>query len=221
MEQFKTFEKDQLDTIQILDQTTTDTISVWNTTDNNKSVETQQLCQAANPDMDERTTVQSLMANLLPSLKMKVISKDPQTRSVFANSKKAEDLRASINFDKQHWPSIYPVSHNSELNILRLLAHIQNEAQHSKLKSVLLQPFDNSKPTIATTTLHHTVPTIEHHSCASKPFPLRGEKGQELKKLLDELQLSGHIRRSDSHYAAPAILVEKKDKKYRLAVDYR
>ncbi|CAF4479625.1 unnamed protein product, partial [Didymodactylos carnosus] len=115
-------------------------------------------------------------------------------------------------------------SDNSELNILRLLAHIQHETQHSQLQSVLLQspkPFDNSKSTIATTTLYHTIPTIEHHPFASKPFPLYGEKRQELKKLLDELQLSGHIRRSDSHYAAPAILVEKKDEKYRLVVDYR
>ncbi|CAF1328158.1 unnamed protein product [Didymodactylos carnosus] len=61
-----------------------------------------QLCQDANPDMDERTKVQYLMANLLASLKMKVISKDPQTTDQFLQiARKAEDLQALVNQDER------------------------------------------------------------------------------------------------------------------------
>ncbi|CAF4666336.1 unnamed protein product, partial [Didymodactylos carnosus] len=61
-----------------------------------------QLCQDANPDMDERTKVQYLMANLLPSLKMKVISKDPHTTDRFLQiARKAEDLQALVNQDER------------------------------------------------------------------------------------------------------------------------
>ncbi|CAF1393154.1 unnamed protein product [Didymodactylos carnosus] len=60
------------------------------------------LCQDANPDMGERTKVQYLMANLLPSLKMKVISKDPQTIDQFLQiARKAEDLQALVNQDER------------------------------------------------------------------------------------------------------------------------
>ncbi|CAF1634296.1 unnamed protein product, partial [Didymodactylos carnosus] len=60
------------------------------------------LCQVANADMDERTKVQYLMANLLPSLKMKVISKDPQTTDQFLQiARKVEDLQALVNQDER------------------------------------------------------------------------------------------------------------------------
>ncbi|CAF0867933.1 unnamed protein product [Didymodactylos carnosus] len=62
----------------------------------------QAINQIANADMDERTKVQYLMANLLPSLKMKVISKDPQTTDQFLQiARKVEDLQALVNQDER------------------------------------------------------------------------------------------------------------------------
>ncbi|CAF1556066.1 unnamed protein product, partial [Didymodactylos carnosus] len=180
------------------------------------------------PSFNLKRQVPLLMCNSILAVERHTTSVPLYNPSHYAQYLSKGIILGTIRFPPDHNISLQvdniPVSDNCELNILRLLAHIQDETQHSKVKSVLLQrrkPFDNSKSTIATTTLYHTIPTTGHHPFASKPFPLYGEKRQELKKLLDELQLYGHIRRSDSHYAAPAILVEKKDKKYRLVVDYR
>jgi hypothetical protein len=43
----------------------------------------------------------------------------------------------------------------------------------------------------------------------------------ELKKQLSELEQKGYVRPSSSSWVAPALFVEKKDKRQRLCIDYR
>lgn len=42
-----------------------------------------------------------------------------------------------------------------------------------------------------------------------------------MREILDDLLAKGIIRASDSEYALPVVLVPKKNKEYRMCIDYR
>uniref|UniRef100_A0A0A9YZ15 RNA-directed DNA polymerase n=1 Tax=Lygus hesperus TaxID=30085 RepID=A0A0A9YZ15_LYGHE len=54
-----------------------------------------------------------------------------------------------------------------------------------------------------------------------KPYPMSNVQKQYLREHLAELEAAGLIRRSQSPFASPILLVPKKNQKMRLAVDYR
>ncbi|CAF4448439.1 unnamed protein product, partial [Rotaria magnacalcarata] len=80
--------------------------------------------------------------------------------------------------------------------------------------------FDATKHNIARTRIHHVINTIPHSPPASRPYP-QPDTEEAMYKLIQEFLKAGLITASHSPYAAPAILVKKKDKSFRLVVDYK
>ncbi|CAF1169558.1 unnamed protein product [Didymodactylos carnosus] len=110
------------------------------------------------------------------------------------------------------------------INIDNLLNHLNDDSQNDKLNEFFLRyekSFDTSKPTVANTSISHAINTIDHPPPCSKPYPLSHNKKEALYNIISSLIDSGHLRESHSPYSAPAILIDKKDKSYRLVVDYK
>ncbi|CAF4343755.1 unnamed protein product [Didymodactylos carnosus] len=112
-----------------------------------------------------------------------------------------------------------------EEKIDHLIKHIHEKNQHSILKTALLnnkKPFDNSKPTVATTTLFHTINTKDNQSPPfDKQYPYYGEKKVALEKIIKELLAAGQISESHSQYKSPALLVSKSSGGHRLVMNYK
>ena len=110
-----------------------------------------------------------------------------------------------------------------EQNINTLLSKIDNSYQRHELYNLLNQfhrTFDTTTHNIAKTTIHHVINTIPHSPPACKPYP-QPDKEEPMYQLVQEFLKAGLISESHSPYAAPAILVKKKDNTYRFVVDYR
>lgn len=110
-----------------------------------------------------------------------------------------------------------------EQSIKTLLSKTQNSHQHNQLYHLLNQfhyTFDTTTHNIARTPIHHVINTIPHSPPACKPYP-QPDKEEPMYKLVQEFLAAGLISESHSPYAAPAILVKKKDDTYRFVVDYR
>ncbi|CAF4616452.1 unnamed protein product [Rotaria sp. Silwood2] len=109
-------------------------------------------------------------------------------------------------------------------NINNLTQHIDNLEQQDRVKTLLNQYaklFDTSKLTIATNVKPHDIKTLDHPPPVSKPYYSTTSKQEEMYKIIQELLHYGLIRPSDSPYAAPALLVSKKDGAWRMVVDYK
>ncbi|CAF1571438.1 unnamed protein product [Didymodactylos carnosus] len=112
----------------------------------------------------------------------------------------------------------------SETSIDNLLLHLKDDVQRSTLKQTFLpyaKIFDISKPPIANTMIKHAINIIEHPPRCSKSYQFSYEEREALYNIVKSLMESGHVRESNSSYASPAILVEKKDKSWRLVIDYK
>ena len=108
-------------------------------------------------------------------------------------------------------------------HIDELVQSIQNKKHREDLRSLLAHfshTFDISKHNIANTLIHHVINTVPHSPPACKPYP-QPDKGQAMYKLIQEFLRADLISESHSPYAAPAILVKKKDGSYRFVVDYK
>ena len=104
-----------------------------------------------------------------------------------------------------------------------LVQLIQSNKHREDLRSLLAHfshTFDTSKHNIANTLIHHVINTVPHSSPACKPYP-QPDKEQAMYKLIQEFLRAGLISESHSPYAAPAILVKKKDGSCRFVVDYK
>ena len=116
--------------------------------------------------------------------------------------------------------SSYPIV---EENIRMLVQKIDNQEQRDQLYSLLVRfyrTFDTAKHNIATTRINHVINTIPHSSPACRLYP-QPDKEEAMYKLIQEFLQAGLIRDSHSSYAAPAILVKKKDGSFRFVVDYK
>lgn len=67
----------------------------------------------------------------------------------------------------------------------------------------------------------HTIPLLDENPISMPPYRLPEPKKQLLREELDKLLQDGVIEECESPYAAPVVLVPKKDGKIRLTVDYR
>ena len=67
----------------------------------------------------------------------------------------------------------------------------------------------------------HRIDVGEAHPIRSHPYKVSPEKRQALDEELDRLLDLGKIEPSDSPWAAPVVMVPKKNGKYRMCVDYR
>ncbi|CAF4669082.1 unnamed protein product [Rotaria sp. Silwood1] len=112
----------------------------------------------------------------------------------------------------------------SVINYLHsLVKDIENKQQKQDLLSLLLNfydIFDITKHNIARTPKSHIINTIPHSPPSSRPYP-QPDKEEVMYKLIQQFLTAGLITQSNSPYAAPAILVKKKDQSYRLVVDYK
>ncbi|CAF1131523.1 unnamed protein product, partial [Didymodactylos carnosus] len=132
-------------------------------------------------------------------------------------------ITTTTNIIKHQCP-FHLINSTAETSIDNLLHHRKDDVQRSTLKQTFLpyaKIFDISKPTIANTMIKHAINTIEHPPSCSKSYQFSYEKRDALYNIVRSLIESGHVRESNSSYASPAILVEKKDKSWRLVIDYK
>ena len=107
--------------------------------------------------------------------------------------------------------------------IQSLVKTIENKQFRDRLYSLLSrfsQSFNISEHNIAKTSIHHVINTIPHSLLACKPYS-QPDKEQAMCKIIREFLQAGLISESYSPYAAPAILIKKKDESYRFVVDYK
>ena len=110
------------------------------------------------------------------------------------------------------------------IHINRIVEHINDQSQQDQVKQVLIRYgklFDTSKPAVATNVKPHEIKTLDHPPPISKAYYSTPQKEEAMDKLIEELLQSGLIRQSYSPYAAPALLVPKKDNTWRMVVDYK
>ena len=69
--------------------------------------------------------------------------------------------------------------------------------------------------------VQHKIELTSDQPVCSKPYPVPFKLQEELRGHIKEMLNLGIIRRSDSAYASPIVLVPKKDGTNRLCIDYR
>ncbi|CAF4829920.1 unnamed protein product [Rotaria socialis] len=108
-------------------------------------------------------------------------------------------------------------------HINSLLNHIKDSQQKHALYSLLVpfhKVFDTTKHNIARTPISHLINTVSHYPFACRPYP-QANKEETMYTLIQEFLHAGLISESNSPYAAPALMVKKKDGSLRLVVDYK
>jgi hypothetical protein len=127
----------------------------------------------------------------------------------------------AINNSSQHTSSaivdIEKTLDQAVQHIVDLKEKIQTRHVIEKYRKI----FDTSSPTIARTSIHHTIPTGDHPPINSVPYRGSLQQQQALKKIINQLERSNQIRPSSSPWSSPVLLIKKKDGDYRFVVDYR
>lgn len=119
--------------------------------------------------------------------------------------------------------SVQPLQLSLESQLTTLVKSIHEEKHKNQLVNLITRfatIFDTTKHNIAKTSIHHVIHTIPHSPPACRPYP-QPDKEMDMYKLVQEFLQAGLISESHSPYAAPAILVKKKDGTYRFVVDYK
>ncbi|CAF4129264.1 unnamed protein product, partial [Rotaria magnacalcarata] len=104
-----------------------------------------------------------------------------------------------------------------------LLNHTKDSHQKHALYSSLVpfhKVFDTTKHNIARTPISHLINTVPHYPFACRPYP-QANKEETMYTLIQEFLHAGLISESNSPYAAPALMVKKKDGSLRFVVDYK
>ena len=104
-----------------------------------------------------------------------------------------------------------------------LVQNIKNEEHKRELLSLLAQfsnIFDTTRHSITNTPIPHVINTIPHSPLASRPYS-QPDKEEAMCDFIQEFLQAKLISESNSPYAAPAMLVKKKDNSYRFVVDYK
>ncbi|CAF1619086.1 unnamed protein product, partial [Adineta ricciae] len=108
-------------------------------------------------------------------------------------------------------------------SIDQLVQSIDDPSGRDQLYRLLIKfssSFDVRTHNIANTSIHHVIHTVPHSPPACKPYP-QPDKDHTLYDLIQEFLQAGLISESHSPYAAPAMLVKKKDGTHRFVVDYK
>ncbi|MCI29268.1 peptidase aspartic active site, partial [Trifolium medium] len=69
--------------------------------------------------------------------------------------------------------------------------------------------------------VHHIKLHPDHGPISVRPYRYPHHQKEEIERQVHELLMAGVIRPSMSEYSSPVILVKKKDKSWRMCVDYR
>jgi transposase InsO family protein len=109
-------------------------------------------------------------------------------------------------------------------DINTLIEHLQPEQQHL-IRPILLQEwkvFDTSKPSQAMNLkTKHRIITQDHPPIYQSAYRVPESIKKQQKELTNEMENNGQIRRSQSPWASPILLVKKHDGSPRFVVDYR
>ncbi|CAF2122901.1 unnamed protein product, partial [Rotaria magnacalcarata] len=129
-----------------------------------------------------------------------------------------------IRYSADKLSSSKKVSNSTVTQHLNLLVqNVQNDEHKRDLLALLRQfsnIFDTTRHNVANTPIPHVINTIPHSPPASRPYP-QPDKEEIMYQFIQEFLQGGLISESNSPYAAPAMLVKKKDNSYRFVVDYK
>jgi hypothetical protein len=132
-------------------------------------------------------------------------------------------ISSRYSYIEPHCNTIKASTPSLDDHIQALVNTVQNKRNRASLYSLLTRfskTFDISKHNIAKTSINHVINTIPHAPPACRPYP-QPDKEQAIYALMQEFLKAGLISESHSPYAAPAILIKKKDGSYRFVVDYK
>ena len=97
-----------------------------------------------------------------------------------------------------------------------------NETQQEEFMDLARQYSDLCTEAPGTTNLiQHHIKLTTDESIRCKPYPLPYSMREDLKKYIDSMIKMRVIRESHSSYAAPVVIVKKRDQTNRVCVDYR
>ncbi|CAF4571802.1 unnamed protein product, partial [Rotaria magnacalcarata] len=113
-----------------------------------------------------------------------------------------------------------PIVEEHIKSLVKKIPHAQQKRDFFSLLMRFRSIFDTTKHNIARTPIPHVINTIPHSPPASRPYP-QPDKEEAMYKLVEEFLQAGLITESNSPYAAPAMLLKKKDNSFRLVVDYK
>ena len=105
-----------------------------------------------------------------------------------------------------------------------LIKHVTRERERLQLRRTLtryVRLFDVMKSTIASMLKFHEIKILHYPPPAQKAYYSTPIKQPAMDKIVGELMEAGLIRPSSSPYAAPVLLVAKKDASWRMVVDYK
>jgi hypothetical protein len=109
-------------------------------------------------------------------------------------------------------------------SIEEAVEHLEQNAERRAIREILQRNwelFDAETPTIAITSIQHSIPTGDHPPVNSSPYRGSIEQQRALTTMLDQLEKAKQIRPSSSPWSAPVIMIRKKDGEFRFVVDYR
>lgn len=106
----------------------------------------------------------------------------------------------------------------NDVNISETLRQNQQEGLLSTIKK-----YESIFSTIpcASNLEEHEISLTCNEPIQCRPYPLPYETREKLKKTIREMEAMGVIRKSNSPYASPVVIVKKKDSSDRLCVDFR
>ncbi|CAF1576005.1 unnamed protein product [Adineta ricciae] len=108
--------------------------------------------------------------------------------------------------------------------ITKLTRHVADPKQADEIKNILHHHeklFDTSKPANAVNVKPHEIKTLDYPPPTSRPYYSTPRKEEEMYNIVQDLLEHGLIRKSYSPFAAPALLVPKHDRTWRMVVDYK
>jgi hypothetical protein len=134
------------------------------------------------------------------------------------------NLCCSITESPQSSPSDVMIPDKILNEIDALINHLEPK-QRELIYPLLIQEwkvFDTSKPSQAVNlNTKHRIITQDHPPIYQRPYRVPESIKKQQKQLTDEMEQCGQIRRSQSPWASPVLLVKKHDGSPRFVVDYR
>ncbi|CAM4874461.1 unnamed protein product [Rotaria socialis] len=159
-----------------------------------------------------------------PAFSNSIIKDDFHIRSSALSNNNSTCTNRFIRYSADKLSSSKKVSNSTVTQHLNLLVqNVQNDEHKRDLLALLRQfsnIFDTTRHNVANTPIPHVINTIPHSPPASRPYP-QPDKEEIMYQFIQEFLQAGLISESNSPYAAPAILVKKKDNSYRFVVDYK
>ncbi|CAM4802458.1 unnamed protein product [Rotaria magnacalcarata] len=149
-----------------------------------------------------------------PAFSNSIIKDDFHIRSSALSNNNSTCTNRFIRYSADKLSSSKKVSNSTVTQHLSLLVqNVQNDEHKRDLLALLRQfsnIFDTTRHNVANTPIPHVINTIPHSPPASRPYP-QPDKEEIMYQFIQEFLQAGLISESNSPYAAPAILVKKKD----------